>query len=141
MPCAWSTRTRPKFTRPFSLLEDGVWGRDQGGAGMHIINILSHDKPILQSDWPMEIPQHRPKNSAQVTRPFSLLEGAVCGRDFPSPPTPSQVMRLHAQCNSVHHTNYSCPSICLVCPLRKVNGNDLTAKRKMQYLWLSTVRG
>ena len=42
-----------------------------------IINTSSHDKPILQSDWDMEIPQHRLKDTAQVqqTLPPSLEWG------------------------------------------------------------------
>ena len=50
--------------------------------GMHIITVLSHGKPILQSDWRVEIPQRRPKDSAQVHQTLFPLEDGVWARDY-----------------------------------------------------------
>ena len=40
---------------------------------MHLINNLSHDRPILQSDWRVEIPQRRTENSSQVHQTLFLI--------------------------------------------------------------------
>ena len=37
---------------------------------------------IRQSDWHMEIPQRRPKDSAQVHQTLFLIEGGVWERDY-----------------------------------------------------------
>ena len=39
-------------------------------------------EPKLRSHWRVEIPQRRPKDSAQVHQTLFLLEGGVWGRDY-----------------------------------------------------------
>ena len=38
--------------------------------------------PELRSDWRVEIPQHRPKNSAQVHQTLFLLGSGVWAQDY-----------------------------------------------------------
>ena len=47
---------RPKFTRPFPLLEGGVWGRDYAKVFQSIMNLLatvSESESTVCSLWPV----------------------------------------------------------------------------------------
>ena len=67
--------------------------------GMHLINNLSHDRPILQSDWCVEIPQRRTENSSQVHQTLFLILEVGSGHET----TEKRESLVHGSRNHVHY--------------------------------------